>query len=155
MKPLFVTIGVAIFTGILVWLWFYTAPKVPQPTTGTETPVVTGQPSQTASSTTTTPAQNQPIPNQTSSAGTQSEIAHALIGQIQNPNLITLKGTTIVSTYALQAWGDENRGGEALLQYNPPNGWLLLSMGGGVWDVSSLVAASVPQSIAEQLIAGR
>lgn len=155
MKPLFVTIGVVIFTGISVWLWFYTALKVPQLTTGTETPVVTWQSSQTASSTTTTSVQNQPIPNQTSSTGTQSEIAHALTGQIQNSNSITLKGTTVVSIYALQAWGDENRGGEALLLYDSSGGWLLLSMGGGVWDVSSLVAAGVPQSVAEQLIAGR
>jgi len=74
--------------------------------------------------------------------------------QIQNASLITLGGTIVSQPYALQVWGDENKGGEALLRYATSTGWTLLSLGGGLWTVSGLVEAGVPQDIATQLVAG-
>ncbi len=98
---------------------------------------------------------DQPIPNQTEADGTEPEIANALKEQISNPNLMSVKGTTVVSTYALQTWGDANKGGEALMRYSERDGWVLVSLGGGMWGVESLMENGVPQRIAAELIAGR
>lgn len=148
MKTLIITIGMIFVIGFIgVGIWFFMSPKPASQTTGTGIafPVATS----------TATGQTQPVPNQPEAAGTQPEISQAFLGQIQNSDLITLKGTTIVSTFALQTWGDENKGGEALLQYDSSRGWVLISMGGGAWSVSSLVSVGVPQSVAEQLISGR
>lgn len=148
MKTFLIIIGGIVIIG-LIWIGILlTSPKTPQPTN------ITGSTLPVASSTNTTTGQNQPIPNQQQVAGTQPEIAQSFRGQIQNASLITLRGTTIVSTYALQEWGDENKGGQALLEYSPSQGWVLISMGGGAWSVSSLTQIGVPQLIAEQLVAG-
>jgi hypothetical protein len=97
-----------------------------------------------------------PVPNQIEANGTQPEIAYDFKQQIQNADLITVRGTIVVGSYALQTWGDENKGGEALLVYRGEReGWVLLSMGGGAWGVQSLVEEGVPLSTAEALIAGR
>jgi hypothetical protein len=82
----------------------------------------------------------------------QPVIKKALLGQIQNSNQITLKNAVVVMPYALQAWGDSNKGGDALLRYDHTNGWILVSMGGGAWDVPSLIQLGVPQDIAAQLV---
>jgi len=95
------------------------------------------------------------IPDQTESEGTQPDIARAFQSQIDTMPLITLGGTTVVSMYALQSWGDENTAGEALLKYDSSRGWVLIALGGGAWKVSSLMEFGVPQLYAEQLIAGR
>lgn len=148
MKTFLIIIGSIVVIG-LIWIGILlTSPKTPQQTN------ITGSTLPVASSTNTTTVQNQSIPNQQQIVGTQPEIAQSFRGQIQNADLITLRGTTIVSTYALQEWGDENKGGQALLEYNSSQGWILISMGGGVWSVSSLVQIGVPQLIAEQLVAG-
>lgn len=149
MKIFFIIVGIAAVAGALVWLWFYTAPKVPSQT---PSGVVSGPTLPVASSTV---SGQQPIPNQLESAGTQPEIARSFLSQATGADRMTLEGTMVVSSYALQTWGDENMGGEALMQYDASKGWVLVSMGGGAWDVSSLVAIGVPEPIAEQLVASR
>lgn len=72
---------------------------------------------------------------------------------IMNESLV-LENPVISSNYALQNWNDENKGGQALLKYNPSQGWVLVSMGGGVWGVSDLVDVGVPRDIARQLVDG-
>jgi hypothetical protein len=47
--------------------------------------------------------QAQPIPNQGGAAGTHPVIAKAFLGQVKRPEGYALRGTTIVSTYALQS----------------------------------------------------
>lgn len=96
---------------------------------------------------------NKTIPDQLASAGTEPAIAQSFLGQIQNPDLIQLQGTAVASDYALQIWEDENKGGEALLRYDPSLGWTLVSLGGGEWSSSALVALGVPPTTAEQLVA--
>jgi hypothetical protein len=84
----------------------------------------------------------------------QTQVKTSFTHAIQNANEIQLYNTVVVMPYALQTWGDQNKGGESLLKYDSTTGWILLSMGGGAWDVPSLVSAGVPQSVAEQLVAG-
>ena len=82
------------------------------------------------------------------------EIAKDFLGEIQNADQIALGGTVIASPYALQIWGDTNKGGEALLEYASSTGWTLVSLGGGEWTVLALIQEGVPVSVAEQLVAG-
>ncbi len=163
MKTILIVIGVLAF-GALIWVGIVlTASPTPVQQTPTASTNTVNQPATTPSGAntvstgtsgiaTTAPAP-QPLPDQDASAGTQPEIAKSMSTQIQNANLITLKGTAIVSIYALQIWGDENKGGEALLRYDSTHGWVLLSMGGGLWAADGLVAYGVPQTVAEQLVA--
>lgn len=83
----------------------------------------------------------------------QPVVASDFSKQIDNPGLITLGSTMVVENYALQSWYDENKGGEALLYYTPSQGWKLISMGGGAWDMSSLVDAGVPEVVAARFVA--
>lgn len=106
---------------------------------------------------------NQSAPSITTSTGITTfvvpgavispEVGKAFVEQISNPNELKLGKTVTAANYALQTWGDENKGGEALLVYSAAKGWELVSMGGGAWDVESLIAVGVPSSVAEQLIA--
>ena len=81
-------------------------------------------------------------------------VAKDFLDAIQNADQITLGGTVIVSPYALQIWGDANKGGEALLKNVSGTGWKLVSLGGGEWNVLALIQAGVPPTAAEQLVAG-
>lgn len=86
-------------------------------------------------------------------SSTTQDVNQDFTAQIQNAGAINLENAVIVSDYALQNWGDENKGGQALLKFDTSTGkWNLLSMGGGAWDVDSLVAEGVPASVAEELI---
>jgi len=150
MKKIFI-ISFVVMIGVFASLLFFQSEKGSEQIDNTNHPVsatslpVTGQ----------SELQTQPIPNQKEIDGTQPEIANSVLAQIENKDFITLKGTTVVSLYALQIWGDKNKGGEALLKYDASKGWVLVSMGGGAWGVASLVEFGVPKLIAEQLIAGR
>ena len=100
---------------------------------------------------------DQPTPDQQDVAGTQPDIGKALrdYAQSSTKTPLNLGGTVIASTYALQAWNDGNGGGEAILKYSSSHGWQVISMGGGAASVSDLVTGlGIPQSIAEQLLAG-
>ncbi len=80
-------------------------------------------------------------------------VAKDFLGQIQNADQIALGGTVVASPYALQIWGDENKGGEALL-LNASSGWVLVSLGGGEWTALALIQEGVPHDAALQLVAG-
>lgn len=86
-------------------------------------------------------------------AATAPAVQQAFTAQIQNADKITIQGSRVVENFALVAWGDENKGGSALLEYDTKNGWKLLSLGGGVWDVNSLTELGVPQATAQRLVA--
>lgn len=147
MKKFFIILGILLVIG---GMGFYVWTLFSQPPQGAVNPP---HPSLPFAPSVTSP--NQPIPNQQAAVGTQAQIARSFTSQIQNAGSIKLYGTTVVAAYALQEWGDENKGGEALFKYDPSQGWVLLSMGGGAWSVSGLVQLfNVPQNVAEQLIAG-
>lgn len=80
------------------------------------------------------------------------EISRDFKNQLANSGLVSLDNTTTSGGYALQAWHDENKGGEALLKYDQQQGWVLLSMGGGAWSAESLLTLGVPYSIAKDLV---
>lgn len=94
-----------------------------------------------------------PITNDRTQRGVlEQKIINDFRVQIQNTDAITLYNTIIAGNYALQVWGDENKGGQALLQYKEGQGWLILTMGGGAWDIEGLVGSGVPRVLAEELI---
>lgn len=146
-------IGTGITIGLVligVGMWLILSPHAQQQTTPPPTTILPG-----SSTITTIPIQNKTVSNQTVSAGTQPVIAKSMLDQIENSNLITLRGTAVVSDYALQLWDDENKGGEALMHYTTTKGWELVSLGGGSWSVESLTELGVPAQVALQLVAGR
>lgn len=102
-----------------------------------------------------TPAPSQPVPNQKQSAGNQPQIVQAFHAQVRNGRSYTLRGTIIVSTWALQSWNTEHTGGEALFSYSPSQGWKLVDMGGGAWSAPGLATKGMPRPVADQIIAGR
>lgn len=58
--------------------------------------------------------------------------------------------------YALQVWGADDMGGEALLMYDSTNNeWNFVSWGGGAWSAEGLTRSEgVPQDTAEALLGG-
>lgn len=72
--------------------------------------------------------------------------------QISNGKNLILDKPVISSNYAIQTWSDENKGGQALLKYDPTRGWVLLTMGGGAWSVEDLTKLGVPKEVAVQLL---
>jgi hypothetical protein len=69
------------------------------------------------------------------------------------PRDLTLGKLTVVDGYALQDWGTEHTGGQALLKFSLSSGkWMLVEMGGGAWDAGSLVSVGVPRAIAALLM---
>ncbi len=93
--------------------------------------------------------------NQLQAQSTTTQISQAFITQT-NANQIQIIPSTafVVYPYALQEWGSTNgeSGGEALLKFDPSQGWILLRNVGGAWDVSSLESEGVPASIAQQFM---
>lgn len=60
----------------------------------------------------------------------------------------------VVYPYAIVQWSiPPNAAGEALLKFECSRGWVLLTSGGGFFDVQYLEEKSVPKSIAQKLIA--
>lgn len=133
---------IVVLIGVGVWLLFFNNPILTQPgsTGGNQFPTGTST-GGNGGSATQTPLQNDP--------DTQA----ALQEQLANPQY-SYYGTVVVMPYALQNWGDENAGNQALLKYDSATGWTVVSQGGGAWDVPSLESQGVPAAIAEQLIAG-
>lgn len=81
-------------------------------------------------------------------------VASDLLSQLgdDGPRDLTLDKLTIVDGYALQNWSTEHTGGQALLRFSPSSGtWVLVNMGGGAWEVDTLVSMSVPRTIASLL----
>ncbi len=149
MKTFFISIAIVLGANLIGFgIWFFISSKTPEQNNAPN-PTLPAAPAVTA-----TTVQNKTIPDQQASTGTQPVIANSFLGQIQNSNLITLKGTVIASDYALQMWDDENKGGQALLRYDSSRGWVLISLGGGEWSILSLTQIGVPQLVAEKLVAG-
>jgi hypothetical protein len=99
-------------------------------------------PSQTLPVVTNNPSQGIPMPEQPSNPVIQNNkdpnkkvVASNFLRSIKNPDNIKLFRSAIESDYALQEWGDDNKGGQALLKYTDANGWVLVSMGGGGQDI--------------------
>lgn len=70
-----------------------------------------------------------------------------------NPDNIKPRETVIADRYALQTWGGNVMGGQALLKYDARTGsWTVVDFGGGAWSVEGLVAAGVPRNEAEALV---
>lgn len=149
MKTFSISIAIVLGAGFIGFgIWFFISPKTPEQN-NTPNPTLPAAPMVT-----TTTVQNKTIPDQQASTGTQPVIAKSMTNQIQNSDLITLRGTVVASDYALQIWGDENKGGQALLRYDSSRGWVLMSLGGGEWSILSLTQIGVPQLVAEKLVAG-
>lgn len=127
---------------VIVFVWFFLFKDTTETQGGTAT-------SQGTVGAIFTPITNQiGLTSTDVSKNVQSDFTH----QIENANQIKLNNVAVVSTYALQNWEDSNKGGQALLRYSSSEGWKLVSMGGGVWDVSGLVRNGVPRSVAQQLV---
>lgn len=146
MKKFILILGAAVIIGLIVWgVWSFILSKNQNHfsgSTGSLSPVsVTTQSGKT-------------VNVQGVSSPQSAEVIHDFLGGIQNAAQIGLGGTVIASPYALQIWGDANKGGEALLRYASSTGWTLISFGGGEWDVLGLMQEGVPLSNAEQLVAG-
>lgn len=73
-----------------------------------------------------------------------------------NDDNVKLYETVVVGGWAIQAWMGDVRSGEALLKYEAAQSkWILVSGGGGVWTVESLVDdMGVPPATAEALLRG-
>jgi hypothetical protein len=82
-----------------------------------------------------------------------AEIARAFLEQDSGIAKVTLGKTLVALPYAVQEWGNEYSGGEALLRQSPSGKWALVDSGGGEWDVLGLIEQGVPRKTAEQLIA--
>jgi hypothetical protein len=148
MKKIIAVIGILTIIGIIAWgVWFFTFSRNSQSNLGVSLQMPSSTPQgQTQSAT--------PAPVQQISSLENPEVAKDFLGEVQNVNQITLGGTVVVLSYSLQIWGNTNSGGEALLKYASSTGWTLVSLGGGEWTVPALMQEGVPQSIAEQLVAG-
>lgn len=148
MKKIILIIAAAVVIGLIAWgIWFFAFSKGLESSTpsnqGASLPSVQ---SQTQSGTS--------VRVQNISSPQNPEVSKDFLGEIQNADKIALGGTVVVSPYALQIWGDVNKSGEALLKYEPSTGWILISLGGGQWNVLGLIQEGVPVSIAKQLVAG-
>ncbi len=144
MKILSIIVGIIILICIVLGIWFFisqrqTSPSYLQNNLGSSFPI----PTQTSNNSSSSSQQ----------ASSTQEVTQAFSQQtnISDPTL-TAGTAIVVFPYALQPWSTTNGGGAALLQYDSVKGWVLISGGGGVWDVPSLVTTGVPQTIAIQLI---
>jgi len=156
MKKIILVIAIVVVIGLIIWgVWFLVPPKNSNsanlPNQGGSLPTTPPLIPSTIQSKTESGSS---VPVQNISSPQNSEVAKDFLGEIQNANQIALGGTVVASPYALQIWGDVNKGGEALLEYEPSTGWTLVSFGGGEWTVLALAQVGVPVSLAEQLVAG-
>lgn len=159
MKKIILIIVIVIVVGLVAWgIWFFVVSK--NATTNSSS----GQTS-SGGSLPATPSSLPPrVQSKTESGASvyiqnisspqDSGVASGFLNQIQNADQIALGGTIVASSYALQIWGDSNKGGEALLENPSSTGWTLISLGGGEWSVLALIQEGVPISAAEQLVAG-
>ncbi len=96
---------------------------------------------------------DQPIIKSDTTENTEesTSVVNDFILQTPESNKYTLYKTTIVSNFALQEWGNGETGGQALLKKSQ-NGWVLLSSGGGAWNVDGLMKFGVPRGAAKRLV---
>lgn len=59
--------------------------------------------------------------------------------------------TFAYKSYAFQVWYDDNLGGEALLRKDGDD-WVLVNLGGGMWEDYSLIELGVPRDIAVEMV---
>jgi len=129
LKILLIALFFLVLLGAILFKLFYSPSQPPQADTGTQFPIVTDTQSKEV-----------------------NEVQAAFLQQIDNADKINLANAKVVYPYALQNWNDENKGGQALLKFDSGKGWQLVNLGGGAWDVESLVAVGVPEDIAHSLI---
>lgn len=143
-------------------------PTVPVPRNPDEPPVVPSSPStpgptqETEAPNTITGWLDQFIPHPTvspaplfSSAPNTSErdVERVLSAELKtfSDSIVPAGRVVIVSTYALQRWGDENSAGVALLKY--VNGaWEVVDVGGGAPSGEWLLSLGVPRLVAAELL---
>lgn len=145
-KPILITVAVVVVILIAWGVWFFVFSRSSSSTAVVHLGSLPPVQSQTQSGTS--------VSVQGVSSTQNSQVANDFLGEIQNANQIGLGGTVMVPPYALQIWGDTNKGGEALLENTSSTGWTLVSLGGGEWSVLSLIQEGVPVDAAEQLVAG-
>jgi hypothetical protein len=144
MKKIIPIIGTIVVIGLVAWgVWFFAFSKGPQ-----------GVPLSNLSGLLPWVSSQNAAPVQRIVSPENPEVAKAFLGEAQNVSQVTLGGTVVASPYALQIWGNTNAGGEALLEQTSSTGWTLVSLGGGEWSLLGLMQEGVPQSAAEQLVAG-
>lgn len=146
-KNIYILIVILILGSGVVYFLFFKNVKTPQgetnPDTNNTTPLIV-------------PVTKNPptIQNQKQREGNQTGVVTDFRRQFKNNDNIQLYGTVIVFPYAMQGWGNDNLGGDALLKYYDIGGWTLVSAGGGVTDYSDLINLGVPAGTAKQLIDG-
>jgi len=147
MKKYIIGILIIVIITVIVWFFMFKNKNLPQTTVvklDTNNQIDTNQPK-------TSPN----VKKQNTPEIVNPVVAKDFKSQITNSNMITLYNTTVTDNYALQEWGDANKGGVALLKYQDNQGWLLLSLGGGAWDLPSLLEIGVPKLAAEKLLETR
>ena len=83
----------------------------------------------------------------------ERDVERALGAELKtfSDSIVPAGRVVIVSTYALQRWGDENSAGVALLTY--VNGaWEVVDMGGGAPSGEWLLSLGVPRLVAAELL---
>jgi hypothetical protein len=158
MKKFILILAIVIVIGLIVWgVWFLALGRSSSRATSSNNNQSGSLPSTPSSIPSTIQSRTQSgtsVRIQNVSSPQNPEVAKDFLGEIQNADQIALGGTVVVSPYALQIWGDTNKGGEALLEDESSTGWMLISLGGGEWTVLALVQVGVPVSLAQQLVAG-
>ena len=93
-------------------------------------------------------------PAASSVATSKAAVAAAFRSQIHySAEPITPYGNVIVGDYALQGWGGQNTGGEALLKYDAAQSrWNIVSSSGGALAVDDLSRMGVPLDTATTLV---
>lgn len=142
MRNLIIALGILIVIGLSLGI-LYLVNDSSEPNTNFVPPDIPGQfiPS----------VPIQPVDPVTSS---EAQIEVLIKNELLDMPQVSLGATTIASNYALQLWFDENIGGEALLVYENSE-WRILSLGGGAWDVNTLIEQGVPNPVAIDLVNNR
>jgi len=92
-------------------------------------------------------------PSQQTTQSVQAAFAQTI--PASNPDNTKLTDSVISGNYALQVWKGDNYGGEALLKYDAGQGkWVVVTRGGGAWNIADLVAKGVPPATATALWKG-
>lgn len=129
---------VAVFTGVMLFLRFTQAPATQQQ----QIPPVTF------------PSDSNPpvLSNLNSKSAVQSAFQKEIAPY--DTDHTQLYETVISGEYALQVWKGLTFGGEALLKFNKTqNKWAVITGGGGTWSLHGLIDAGVPAADAAVLIA--
>jgi len=142
-RTLILLLALVMVVGAAVGMTLYLrSASTPASTTTTTQPVVTPI---------TLP--DTPPPSQQTTQSVQAAFAQTI--PASNPDNTKLTDSVISGNYALQVWKGDNYGGEALLKYDAGQGkWVVVTRGGGAWNIADLVAKGVPPATATALWKG-